>query len=241
MPRVEYDSVEEFVDRPRGILSPKERSHLLGLLDEDPDDDADRIRQREYRIRKHLRHSIIDFGLLCDPLGSFNISKDIARAGGTRRPNIEEETALVEGLASMFEFFFSLFGNPTNPSESSFGWFLKEGVKREIIRADAQRLYSSNPRVDIATDPGPYVPIPIILRGFEEDQVLLPAEINALFWADEIDQEQMIASHNRLDEWLEALYEEHGDEGVEAWEIVRKDWRSSIQSDDETPPEVPKY
>ena len=241
MPRVEYDSVEEFVDRPRGILSPKERRHLLGLLDEDSDDDADRIRQREYRIRKHLRHSIIDFKLLADSLGSFNIRKDIVRAGGTRGPNIEEEPALVEGLVSMFEFFFSLFGHSTNPSETPFGFFLKEGAKRDIIRGDAQRLYSSNPRVDIATDPGSYVPIPIILRSFEEDEVLLPAEINALFWAGEIDQEQMIASHDRLDEWLEELYEEHGNDGVEAWEIVRKKWRSSIHSDDETPPEVPKY
>lgn len=172
---------EAFVGRPRGILSPKERRHLLGELDEDPEADADAIRQRNYRIRQHIRHALLDFRLLAlsAPSDVGKVFEEIHDPDGDGLAS-----PLAEGVQLLFEFLYVHLGAREAADENEFRRLLTDGVEDALVRLHAKEGLSVRPQVLLAFALGEKVPLDAVADTFEKGEYLQSVELDALYWGD---------------------------------------------------------
>jgi len=193
------DSPEEFIDRPRGILTRQQREHLLGLLDEDLDEDADAIRQRNYRIRRHIRHSLIDFVVLSqvtDPAIT-QVFDDFDRDTGSESPH-DQDSELAEGIDALFEFLYYHLGT-ADASESAFHWFLDQGVRDALGRLNAEEGASVYPKyVYTVTGLEHKVPLEKVKEDYEAGEFVFHEEIDQLYLADVLSYSEMKDAHEEL-------------------------------------------
>mgnify|MGYP006295859821 FL=1 len=152
----------EFVDRPRGILTKKERKHLMGMLDEDPVEDSDKIRMRNRRIREHIRHSLLDFELLSGVYDEVDMIEEVFEpASGEGTPYDPDEVELALALEGLFSVLYRGLGS-LDPTEerSAFEHLLNAGVSDALRRMYAKNGQSVNPnRIALVSDVGEVVTI----------------------------------------------------------------------------------
>lgn len=187
----------------------------MGLLDEDPEENADAIRQREYRIRQHIRHSLIDFRIIAR-LYDGNLEKvfedlhrDIDPKGGKPFPN-RTDPYLADGIEGVFEFLYLGLGSTNSEASSSFRWLLEQGIQSALVRLYAYNGMSVEPDAWLNISPGEVVPIGEVREVYEDGEYVSRKEMEALFWAGVIDHET-VAAYKEEDlpplEELEAMYE----------------------------------
>lgn len=208
------EDVGELIDRPRGILTKKERKQILGELDEDPDDPtvAERIRGRRRRIRTHLEQSLIDFQILnqASPHLFIPVFDQINEAWFDSDAQSIPYTPLVGGITALFSLLHKVLGSvePIEggaPFEHLLGW----GVSESLIDVYAgARNISIDPVVSLEIDLGEKVPITEVKAVFDRDEFVTQPELRALHSAGELDYETYI------EEWekVEALSPEKYDE-----------------------------
>lgn len=178
----------EQVNRPRGILSPKERAHIFGMLDEDPKEDADAIRQREYRIRKHLRNAIIDLHFLGRRELAQRVLSDLMT-----EVDLEDDTenGVLHSAEAIFYLLYSVLGEPETDT-SPFKWRLAGAVSDNLVRRYADEGFSVTPTVNFDVTVGDKVPLEDLKPIFNQypEKWLLDDELYALARTGWISEEQ---------------------------------------------------
>ena len=183
---------DELINRPRGILSPKERAHLFGRLDEDLKDDAAAIRQREYRIRQHIRNAFIDFQSAgCRELTKNVLSDEI----GSDLDGYHGALPLHHGVKKLIGVLYSALGAPRGKNVfSTYNQMLQEAVGDLLVRSYAQEGVSVAPRVSVEIDLRGKISIDELSTFFEQhdpqEATLLPQELDTLREAGEISIDQ---------------------------------------------------
>lgn len=112
------DYWSEWVDRPRGVLTKTERKHLLGRLGEEEKNgtSGNAAAQREYRIRKHLQHALLDFSILAE-----HVNEDPIRDAFTTGDDWDPVPALPELVSFLYQYC---------GSERQLARLVEEGVER---------------------------------------------------------------------------------------------------------------
>lgn len=179
----------EDVTRPRGIFSPKERAHLAGWLDEDAKDDTDAIRQREYRMREHIRNVFRDFAFP----GCEDLVAEVLREEIGWKPNKERSyyfRQIPSGVSALLSAIYTSLAPPDIESiekHSTLDIVLKEGISESVIQSAAQRGISVIPNLTLEIDVGETMDIDELHEMYEshdfEEMVLLPDELAALFYS----------------------------------------------------------
>lgn len=224
---------EWFANRPRGILSPKERKHLMGMLDEDLEEDADAIRQREYRIRQHIRHSLIDFQLLSE-----TITPNIANMFFgifSEDPTPEDDLPVQTGIESLFDFLYMVIGTADKTAYSSFHRLLSNGIESALVRYYANYKISVTPNARLLFKTGEHVPLDAVERAFENgEDFLLVEEQEALYWAGRITYEERNEHRDKQTEKIERLVKEGNQEELNEWVDAAEARRTeaAVDSDD---------
>lgn len=219
----------DFIERPRGLLTKKERKHLVGELKEDPQEDADAIRQREYRISQHLRHALIDFYLLVsqpelgDDLESLRDSYNQAPDSWA-----SEDPLLAGGLGSLFELLFYYLGSKVPETGSPFGDFCAPAVERSLVRMYAEDGVSVDPDVHLVFDPGERVPTERVKQDYEDGKLLFENEIAHLGIVGEIDHGETLDALDDLRQAVEAMSIKER----EAWRTERREQRAAAAIED---------
>jgi hypothetical protein len=225
------DSPDEFIERPRGILTKQDRRHLLDLLDEHPEEDANTVRQREYRIRQHIRHSLIDFTLLAVA------NKGIGHVFEQLKRPADDDPELAEGLKRLFTFLFEHLGSvdSVSPFTFLFNSGVAEGIERKYVEQGVSTRVNS---VEIEVDREGKVPIDDLKETYDSGGFLLRAEIIHLLWAGEITYDEAVQA---IDEWsfegfVNRMGREAGEEEYDRQRANRLEHRKTIAID-ETPDE----
>ena len=196
-------SDSDLIDRPRGVLTRKERKHLMGLLDEDPDANADTIRQREYRIRKHIRHSIIDAIIIAGAYDS-NIDQvftDLHRvvdhvdnnsnAWAEGRFPDQIDQWLTNGVEELFDLLYLALGSPDTAALSSFRLLLRRGVSSALVNLYAWYGLSVTPSAVLRIDLGDIVSLNSIKTAHEDGEPISNQEAKALHHANRISYDEL--------------------------------------------------
>jgi hypothetical protein len=202
------DSDPDLIDRPRGILTRKERKHLIGLLDEDLDANADAIRQREYRIRQHIRHSIIDAVIIAGAY-DYNIDQvftdldrvvydadminDSTNLGPKRgRSPDQADQSLADGVEELFDLLYLALGSTDTSAVSSFRLLLKQGVSSALVNLYAWYGLSVIPSVALRIELGDIVPLNSIKTAHEDGEPISNQEAKALLHANRISYDELV-------------------------------------------------
>lgn len=203
----------EFVDRPRGILTKQQREHLMGLLDEDPDEDADKMRMRNHRIREHIRHSLLDFQLLSGVFDEVDMVEEALEPATGETPYDPDDVDLALALEAVFSVLYRALG-PLDPTEerSAFEHLLDGGVSDALRRMHAKQGQSVNPnRIALATDIGEVVPLRELQERYDQGEYLHVNELRELYWAGRLSSEELQSAIDNMPVRSD-LAEEHGEE-----------------------------
>lgn len=219
------ESTEAFLDRPRGVLSPKERRHLLGELDEDPEEDADAIRQRNYRIRQHIRHALLDFRLL-----ALSAPNDVGKVfDEINDPEGEGlESQLAESIQHLFEFLYVHLGAPGATEENVFRTLVQEGVTDALVRLHAKEGMSVHPEVILAFALGEQVPLDDVAETFDDVELILPVEYDALYWGQTTPKSSVVKHRNALADVFQEYLDRGDGETLEQRLAERRERRKEI-------------
>lgn len=207
----------EFVDRGRAVLVPKERRHLMGLLDETPteDEDANAIRRREYRIRQRFRESVIDFVLLAQrfsvleqvfqPLHEAYESQQDSPLRSESSTPVDED--FVDGLSGLFSVLFrglaTVSPDGSTVNTALFETHLNRGVSHALEQMYVEQGYSVLPgsvsyHAEETSAPGHVVPIETVKEAYERGEPLREEEMAHLYWAGEVSRSEY-QSYDPLD------------------------------------------
>ena len=88
-------------ERPRGILSPRDRRYLLGESDTEPE--TQKERNIRATIRERLRHAIMDFVLLYESLDE----RDCRQVLRPSESNIDDGDPIYEGVVHAFALLYT--------------------------------------------------------------------------------------------------------------------------------------
>jgi len=177
--------LSEWADRPRGVLTKKERRYLLSQIDEDGEDTEEAIRQREYRIRKHLRHALIDFQLLATAYDR--------RLEGVFEDLVESENIytsddpLRNGIKGVFTLLYRALSG-LEPEEGlvdkRFSALLGRGVNEAVHQIYARHHMSVSPSPVLFMVHGtePAVPLEKIKESYDQGEFLLLHEVEDLYF-----------------------------------------------------------
>ena len=184
----------EHINRPRGILSPKERAHVEGLLDEDPKEDADAIRQREYRIRQHIYNAFLDFSILATEDSAHRPLSEV----GNKLDEVPEETdhphGVYTGVSRLMEILYAALGSfhPTD-ERVTFTSILRSSIVNVLVDhyAGAHHI-SIIPEVEYEVYPGEKWDLDDVMEIYHQypEKHLLPEELDALYTGRKITREQ---------------------------------------------------
>jgi hypothetical protein len=188
------DDLNEWADRPRGILTKKERRYLMGLLDESPEEDRDAQSQREYRIRQHLRHSLIDFQLLAGVLDRV-LRPTFEELAESENIFTAEEDDLRRGIEMMWSLLYralSTVSSEKGLTDLKFNTLLDKGVSDGVERMYARRGVSvSRPRITFHVGgTAPAVPLSKIKETYDAEEFLTPSEVKHLYWGGYVSYDQ---------------------------------------------------
>jgi hypothetical protein len=177
---------------------------LIGLLDEDLDANADAIRQREYRIRQHIRHSIIDAVIIAG-MYDYNIDQVFTdlhrvvadfdndgintRAKG-RFPD-QTDQGLADGVEELFDLLYLALGSTDTSAVSSFRLLLKQGVSSALVNLYAWYGLSVIPSVALRIELGDIVPLNSIKTAHEDGEPISNQEAKALLHANRISYDEL--------------------------------------------------
>lgn len=161
------DTIED-LERPRGILSKRDRQFLLDKSYRSELADQSRRNVRA-RLRERLRHAILDFYLLDEYLEE----RDQERVFS----NID--VALREGLHAVMAVLFQA----ANESEETFASWLEGGLTH-IELEERSRLIIDEPSVEIDITLGQSVDPEITDSKIEAGRIeeLSPAELRFMLW-----------------------------------------------------------
>jgi len=204
---------EEWADRPRGVLTKKDRRYLLNQLDEPNDPDSNANTQREYRIRQHLRHSLIDFQLLASAYDGLlePVFDDL-----TEDENIllSDDNILRHGIDGVFTLLYRGlldFDTDEGLDDRRFYTVLTMGVNEAVSREYARRGVSVEPSQPVFQVHGtaPAVPLGKLKEAYDDGQLLLSNEMKHLYWGGYVSYEEY-QNHDplpELDDPTEAIEE----------------------------------
>lgn len=183
----------ESINRPRGVLSPKERAHLQGLLDEDPEEDADAIRQREYRIRQHIYHAFLDFTLLARSEVGYQPLDELGHDFDEVSENPEHPHGLYTGARRLIEMLYISLGvfHPTE-QEVTFTSMLRGAINDVLVAHYAHHGISVLPKIeyDIYTGEGRLLEEVMEIYNQYPEKYLVPDELYALYDSAKISFEE---------------------------------------------------
>lgn len=180
------EAVPEPIDRPTGIFTERQRKWLLGQLDEELTPNNER--QISYRVRRRVRHALIDFTLL-QWLDSTHVNqifdgvhKDVKE--GTLGHDAND--ALTNSLPYVFQFLMRGF----RLRQDLFNWACEAGIRPAIIQG-AVRTQDELPVMDVTYDfdiKG-VVPLDKLENRYENEKVLTKDALMALVISDRIEWE----------------------------------------------------
>lgn len=184
----------ETITRPRGILSPKERAHLRGLLDEDREEDADAIRQREYRIRQHIYHAFLDFTLLATTEVAYQALDELGSDMDEVSKQSEHPHGLYTGVKRLMELLYAALGgfHPTD-QEVTFTSILRGSVTDALVAHHAHHHgVSVIPRIEYDIYNGEGWELEEVMEIYDQypEKYLLPEELDALYDGRKISSEE---------------------------------------------------
>lgn len=229
---------DTWIDRPVGILTPRERELLIetgDLADEDETRAAER--QRRSRIRKRLIHSLLDFAILNPPPKAIlDIFEDIDSAideEGKRYPRElgeavqdDDSPTLRDGINGLIEFLVYALDGVRPAPNGRFDECLSSGVKTAFIRTLAESGVSLVPEVRLEREFDDAIEIEKVREQLQEGKLLLPEEYEALLQAYPEDRELI---REGMDQWRNELLEAIMNDDME-WRDRhrqrRKEWRS---------------
>lgn len=234
---------EKWINRDRGVLTKKDRRYLFE--DYDPDSKTNVDRQREYRMRKHLRHSLIDFQIVAnfynglfepvfddinDPENNVLSADDPLRRG-------------IEGVFTLLYHGLSEFDYEEGLDDHRFSMLLNRGVSEAVEREYAFEGLSVRPARTLFKVNGtePAVPLETLAREFKQGERLRNDEMKHLFWGGWVPHEMYIEYDGLAD--IDELREEHGDdEFVDVLNSMYEDRKEKRrQAADEDAPTEPEY
>lgn len=227
-----------WIDRPTGLLTPKERDLLIntGGLSQ-PDETPSAERQRRARIRQRMLHSILDFAILNPPPENLtDIFEDIDEAidgNGRRYPREfheavanDDSPTLRGGIEGMFEFLFYVLGGVRAAPGGQFDECLSIGGKAAFIGTLAANGVSIVPDLRLEREYSDTIALEKVREQLHQGELLLPEEYEALKHAYPEDQELI---QEGMDNWRDQLLEAATNDDLEWRERhrqQRKQWRN---------------
>ncbi|MFC6825242.1 hypothetical protein [Halopelagius fulvigenes] len=231
-------SSDDFAARPKGILNEKERKHLMGTLDGEESEAA--MRQREYRIRQRLRHTLIDFQLLADSYDSI-LEPVFSDLVGTE----EGDDPLLYGIEALFTLLYralSEYSPEEGLQDHVFYPLLDNGVSEAVQLEYVSQGFSVDPARTLfkvhGTDPA--VSLDTVEAQYKDGESMSTKEMKHLYWSGRIPYEEY-RDYDALN--FAALVEEHGeDEAMDMVESQVQSWlKRRRESAAEDVPVVPEY
>lgn len=234
----------EFIDRPRGILTKQQREHLTGGLNEDPEEDSDKIRMRERRIRQHLRHSLIDFQILAKTYDGL-LEPVFADLMDPETNPLTADDPLRGGIEGVFTLLYRAlldFDFENGVDDHVFNLFLDRGVSEAVEWEYARRGFSVEPAFTLFKVHGtePAVSVGQLKEEYDQGERLFMSEVKDLYWAGEISYEEYQDYDSFAD--LETLEEEHDEGAVDVYQSLfeeRSKQREEVAVEDA--PVEPEY
>lgn len=153
------------IDRPRGILTTEDRRYLFGCLDiSSYSDPNNAIKQRRYRIRKRMKHALLDLVVANNLLSG----RDQARVFDSLRESMEREQ-FEHIMGEIFDFLYANMPVGHRGSAASIG--IAKALHRTSLEGSGG-TYNRRPTVEIQT-----------LDSANPDEFDHKADI-ARYWAD---------------------------------------------------------
>ena len=181
---------DEYMTRPRGILSPRERAHLAGWLEEDPKEDADAIRQREYRIRKHILNSIRDMVYLELNHRFREVLENEARAIVAGETGHSDQVPFIRtdiggAVSSMIRsFYIALDSIQVEEGTTAFDAVLQDAIGERLVQSHAEEGESVIPKISLEIELGEKMSMDeletLYCNHDREEMIMLPQEMTAL-------------------------------------------------------------
>lgn len=132
------------MDRPRGILTTEDRRYLFGCLDMSSYSDPNNaIKQRRYRIRKRMKHALLDLVVANNLLSG----RDQARVVDSLRESMEREQ-FEHIMGEVFDFLYANMPVGHRGSAASIG--IAKALHRTSL-AGSGGTYNLRPTVEIQT------------------------------------------------------------------------------------------
>lgn len=178
------ETVPEPIDRPTGIFTERQRKWLLGQLDDEISPNTER--QIRYRVRRRLRHALIDFSLL-----QWLESGDINQVFQGVHDDVDEgelgqdaSDALTQSLPYVFAFLMRGFRLRYDLIE----WAWEAGIQTAISQG-AIRTQDELPIMDLSYtfDIKGVVPLDKLESRYENGEVLTRDALMALVISDRIE------------------------------------------------------
>lgn len=177
-------AVPEPIDRPTGILTERQRKWLLGQLDDELSAEAER--QMSWRVRRRVRHALIDFTLLqwLDSTHVNQIFDGVHQDVEEGAVGHDADDELTNSLPYVFEFLMRGF----RLRQDLFEWAFEAGIQSAIIQG-AVRTQDELPVMDVTFDfdiEG-VVPLDELENRYEDEKVLTKDALMALVISDRIE------------------------------------------------------
>jgi hypothetical protein len=187
------DSLDPFdAERPRGILTKRERKYLLGESDIDPNSPSERsVRQS---IRRHLIHTMLDFPLIYREMSDRDLNTVFTTTAGAtddQRPPVQATAA------DLIALLYRAYG-----SEYRLERLVKDGIEREA----AERGEPVHARVSIDLFPDE---VAEIKQRFDEQGVeaVSHRDLGELWEAGHLTDDEFIETMGRWADRHETEYE----------------------------------
>lgn len=221
----EFDwTTDDNINRPRGILSPRERAHLWGRLNEDPEEDADAIRQREYRIRQHIRHALIDFYYLGRREVAHKALSDVDSEPEDTAP--DNPRMVRSGIQELMYLLYSTL--ETTPEREKphpkattapFSQLLEDGIRDALVDYYIQQGFSVVPSAGFSVYLGKKIPIEDLKPIYDQfpEKVLLTPELMALVYAGEISPDEYDTRFEEMQQLEDTHPESYQQARIEAY------------------------
>lgn len=180
------EAVPEPIDRPTGILTERQRKWLLGQLDDELSAEAER--QMSWRVRRRVRHALIDFTLLqwLDTTHVNQIFDGVHEDVEEGAVGHDADDELTNSLPHVFEFLMRGF----RLRQDLFEWAFEAGIQSAIIQG-AVRTQDELPVMDVTFDfdiEG-VVPLDELENRYEDEELLTKDALMALVISDTIEWE----------------------------------------------------
>lgn len=234
--------IEEWIERPRGVLTKSERRYLTDDFLHDSKSNAER--QREYRMRQHLRNSLVDFNIIASFYNGL-FESVFEELNGPNNNVLLADQPLRNGIEGVFQLLYYALAEldlEEGLDDLRFQMLLHNGVSEAVEQKYAFQGLSVTPSQTLFKVNGtePAVPLEELFREHEQGEPIRGVEMKHLYFGGWVPYE-MYQEHEGVAD-IDELRAEHGDEYIDVLNsLYEKRRETRRQAADEDAPTEPEY